>query len=118
MSRTNMDLSDLPKHIKEIIPRLHLSKTKEYTWELYGKHKCGYESQLENEAIELVNFAKRFYADAGIVKTHFWYEVYSDNELSVKTRRNKAYQQGFHNYIELRITDPVARIFEKEKEIL
>lgn len=115
MSRTNISLSDIPQYIKDILPRLHQSKTKEHVWELYGKHKCGYESKLETEANKLVNFAKRFYADAEIVETHFWYDVFRDSEVSWKTRRAKAYCQGFRNSVEIRITDPVALILEKEK---
>ncbi len=113
MSKTNISLSDIPQYINEILPRLHLSKTKEYTWRLYGKHKCGYVSQLENEAGKLVSFAKRFYADAEIVKTHFWFDVFPATKAeSRQARLAKAYRQGFRNSIEIRITDPVARILE------
>ena len=113
MSRTNISVSDIPKYIMEMLPRLNLSRTKEYTWRLYGRHKCGYESQLEAEADRLVSFAKRFYADAEIVETHFWYDTFpAEAGESWKTRRTKAYHQDFHNFVEIRITDPVARILE------
>ncbi|MBO6292977.1 MAG: hypothetical protein J6N51_12115 [Selenomonas sp.] len=118
MSRTNISLSDIPKYIKDMLPRLHLSKTREYTWKLYGKHKCGHESQLETEADKLVNFAKRFYADAEITETNFWYDAFpAEAGESWKTRRTKAYRQGFRNSVEIRITDPVARMLEKALQL-
>ena len=120
MSRTNISVSDIPKYITEMLPRLNLSGTKEYTWRLYGRHKCGYESQLEAEADRLVSFAKRFYADAEIVETHFWFDDFPAAETaSRQTRLKTAYRQGFRNSVEIRITDPVARILEmalKQKE--
>lgn len=118
MSRTNMAISDIPKYINDMLPRLYLSTTKEYVWILYGKHKCGYESQLESEADKLVSFAKRFHADAEIVSTCFWNDICPPKEgESWKTARARAYCQGVRNFVEIRITDPVAITLEKALHI-
>lgn len=79
-----------------------------YGWRLYGKNRCGGEIGLMNEAKRLVKFAKRKYAEAYIVRPHFWNAKYNT--------RSVAYKHGHRNYVYLVITDPVALRIEREKK--
>lgn len=72
-----------------------------YTWRVY-KHSNGqWESSFEAEVLRLVNWAKREYADARLVR-HVWF--------SVKEHRKPLYRRDYAIVV---ITDPVAQKLEK-----
>ena len=122
MSKTVLTVADVPKYIKEIVSRLRLTADYAegdlpgYTFKLYGKHKVGYEEQLQGDCEKLLAWCKRWYADAYIVSEHFWYtdvpEPYEHS--STRAHRQKAYRLRYRNYIKVIITDPVAHRFEKD----
>lgn len=122
MSKTMLTTADVPKYIKEIVSRLKLTTNYTendlpgYTFKLYGKHKIGYEEQLNSDCEKLLAWCKRWYADAYIASEHFWYkEVPEPYECSsTRAHRQKAYRMGYRNYIKVIITDPVAHRFEKD----
>ena len=113
MSLTLMGQFDIPKYIRDILPNLRPTVYDEggdvgYVWRLYGKHRIGFESQLKSEAERLVKWAKRYYADAYVIKEHFWY-----NDLPIAYQnKNYAYRTNHRNYITINITDPVAKQLE------
>lgn len=123
MSKTMLMTDDVPKYIREIVSRLRLTTNygqqdmPGYTFLLYGRHKVGYEDQLESDCEKLLNWCKRYYADAYITEKHFWWDDVPnpvDFGAGNKYQRRKAYRDGFRNYIKLVITDPVAYRFEKD----
>lgn len=72
-----------------------------YTWRVY-KHSNGqWESSFEAEVLRLVNWAKREYADARLVR-HVWF--------STKEHRKPLYRRDYAIVV---ITDPVAQKLEK-----
>ena len=114
--------ADVPKYIKEIVPRLHLTTNYSekdipgYTFNLYGKYKVGYEDMLANDCEKLLAWCKRWYADAYLVSTHFWWtDVPALNDIcGDRSHRRRAYKMGYRNYVKIVITDPVAHRFEKD----
>ena len=116
--------NDVPKYIREIASRLRLTTDYEdgdypgYTFKLYGRWKIGYENQLKTECEKLIAWSKSWYADAYVVKEHFWYDdvpLPTEHDYGgSKWHKRKAYRQGFRNYIKLVITDPVAWRFERD----
>lgn len=122
MNKTMLTTADVPKYIKEIVSRLHLTTDYAendlpgYTFKLYGKHKVGYEDMLANECEKLLNWCKRWYADAYVASEHFWYtDVPAPHDFGCdRSHRRKAYELGHRNYIKVIITDPVAHRFEKD----
>ena len=112
----------VPQYIREIVSRLRYEPSHNpepgYTFNLYGKWKIGYEEQLKRDAEKLIAWAEKHYAESYIVKEHWWYEeVPLVNEYEFKGTKNhraRASKQGYRNHITLVITDPVARIFEKD----
>lgn len=122
MSKTTLTTADVPKYIREIVPRLRLTTDYAegdipgYTFKLYGKHKVGYEDQLHSDCEKLLAWCKRWYADAYIASEHFWYtDVPVPNRFSGDhSHRRRAYEMGYRNYIKVIITDPVAHRFEKD----
>lgn len=122
MSRTLLTTADVPKYVREIVTRLHLTTTYAendipgYTFNLFGKYKIGYENQLQSDCEKLIAWCKRYYADAYVVSEHYWYtDVPAANEYrGDRSHRRRAYEMGYRNYIKLVITDPVAHRFEKD----
>ena len=123
MSKTMLTTADVPKYIKEIVPRLKLTTDYAendipgYTFKLYGKHKIGYEGQLMSDCEKLLAWCKRWHADAYIVSEHFWgtdIPVTPGGIAGDRNHRHKAYVLGYRNYIKVIITDPVAHRFEKD----
>lgn len=122
MSKTMLTTADVPKYIKEIVPRLRLTADYAegdipgYTFKLYGKHKIGYEDQLQSNCEKLLAWCKRWYADAYIASEHFWYtDVPAPTRFpGDQSHRRRAYEMGYRNYIKVVITDPVAHRFEKD----
>lgn len=116
---------DIPKYVKILLPRLKPTINEQlegivgYTWRLYGCRKVGGIQTLQNEAQKLVAFAKRFYAESFIVKEHMYYKDIDMDypNIGTKWHRQKAYRMGFHNYVTLVITDPVAQQLEKAKTL-
>lgn len=123
MSKTMLTTADVPKYIREIVTRLHLTDdyaendVAGYTFKLYGKWKVGFESQLQSDCDKLIAWCKRYYADAYVISEHFWdtdvpaalYGIRGD-----RAHRRKAYEMGYRNYIKVIITDPVAHRFEQD----
>lgn len=115
--------SKLSKYIKDMLPRLSLCNNYDlpnmvpgYTWELRGKHKIGYSSQLISEAERLVDYANRQgYRSAededksGIIEMHFPGGLTRQSE-------QRAYRNHLRNKITMVIYDPVARILEMAKQ--
>lgn len=121
MSKTSLATADVPKYIREIVARLHLttdyagSDLAGYTFKLYGKWRVGYENQLESDCEKLIAWCKRYYADAYVAEKHFWYnEIEMGPFAMLKQKMKKAYRIGYRNYIKVIITDPVAHRFEKD----
>ena len=123
MSKTMLTTADVPKYIKEIVSRLHLttdyaeSDIPGYTFKLYGKWKVGYKSQLQSDCEKLLAWCKRWYADAYVVSEHFWWtdvEKTPGGFPGDKWHKQKAFREGYRNYIKVIITDPVAHRFEKD----
>ena len=122
MSKTMLTTADVPKYVKEIVPRLKLTTDYAendlpgYTFKLYGKHKIGYEEQLMSDCEKLLNWCKRYYADACVASKHFWYtDVPAPHDFSgTRSHQRRAYELGYRNYIKVIITDPVAYRFEKD----
>ena len=124
MSKTMLTQADVPKYIREIVSRLH--QTTDYadndlpgsTFKLYGKWTVGYANQLSSDCEKLLNWCKRWHADAYIVSEHFWMTDVPNTpgyfSPGNKWHRRKAYRDGFRNYIKVVITDPVAHRFEKD----
>lgn len=122
MSKTLLTSADVPKYIREIVARLHLTTNYAendlpgYTFKLYGKWKLGYESQLTSDCEKLVAWCKRHYAEAYVASEHFWWaDVSAPNGFAGgRSHRRRAYETGYRNYIKVIITDPVANRFEKD----
>lgn len=123
MSKTLLMTEDVPAYIREIVPYLRLiTEYKDgdipgYTFKLYGKYKIGYEDQLRNNCEKLLNWCQRYYADAYVVSTHFWWSDVipsRSDDFYTREHRRKAYREGYRNYIKIVITDPVAHRFEKD----
>jgi len=122
MSKTILTTSDVPKYIKEIVPRLNQTTDYAendlpgYTFKLYGRHKIGYEDQLTSDCEKLLAWCKRYYADAYIASEHFWRtDVPAPNRFGLDhAHKRRAYETGYRNYIKVVITDPVAHRFEKD----
>lgn len=121
MSKTLLTTVDVPKYIREIVARLHLTTDYAendipgYTFKLYGKWKVGYESQLDSDCEKLIAWCKRCFADAYVAERHFWYnEVEMGPFAMQKQKMRKAFRIGYRNYIKVIITDPVAHRFEKD----
>lgn len=121
MSKTMLTTADVPQYIREIASRLRPTTQygekdlAGYTFLLYGRHKVGYESQLETDCDKLIAWCRRYYADAFITEKHFWYDEVEMGAYAVpKQVRQKAYRIGYRNHIKLVITDPVAFRFEKD----
>lgn len=124
MSKTLITTNDVPQYIRDIVKNLRpsVSEPEEtalsgYTFRLYGSHKVGYESQLSTNCEKLLDWCRRYYADAYVVQRHFWFDdvakpggAYTGD----KYHQRKAYREGFRNYIVVVITDPVAYRFEKD----
>lgn len=125
MSRELMSQTDIPKYIMELLPRLKPTVIEQengivgYTWRLYGLRKVGGIRTLQTEAEKLVKFAKRYYAESYIVKEHMYYDDVPYQQFKgTKWHIQKAHRDGFHNYITIVITDPVAKQLEKAKQII
>lgn len=123
MSKTLLTTADVPQYIQGIVSRLRPTTDyvdgdlPGYTFKLYGKWKIGYESQLQSDCEKLVNWCKRYFADAYASTEHFWWaeiEKTPSGFIGDKAHKRKAYQAGFRNYIKVVITDPVAHRFEKD----
>lgn len=124
MSKTLLTTQDVPKYIREIVARLHLTTDYAeddlpgYTFKLYGKWKVGYAGQLKSDCEKLIAWCKGWYADAYIASEHFWWTdvPYNPNGgfSGDKWHRRKAFETGYRNYIKVIITDPVAHRFEKD----
>ena len=123
MSKTLLKTEDVPAYIREIVCRLRLTRDYQegdipgYTFILYGNHKIGYHNQLISDCDKLVAWCKRYYADAYIVSKHFWWTEVAHSrhdDRGTKWHKQKAYREGFRNYIKVVITDPVAHRFEKD----
>lgn len=124
MSKTLITTNDVPQYIRDIVKNLRpsVSEPEEtalpgYTFRLYGSHKVGYESQLSTNCEKLLDWCRRYYADAYVVQRHFWFDdvakpggAYTGD----KYHQRKAYRERFRNYIAVVITDPVAYRFEKD----
>lgn len=118
---------DVPQYIKEIVKRLSPVQMEYsdadgnwwgYTFRLDAKWKCGYETQLESDCEKLLNWCRRWYAHAAVIKYMWW-----ENEVSTSTEheskgtywhRRKALREGFRNHVYVVISDPVAFRFEKD----
>ena len=122
MSKTMLTTADVPKYIKEIVTRLKPTTDYEendlpgYTFKLYGKYKVGHENMLVNECAKLLNWCKRYCADAYVASNHFWYaDVPAPHAFRGDlAHQRRAYELGYRNYIKVIITDPVAHRFEKD----
>lgn len=122
MSRTMLTQADVPKYIREIVANLYPTTREQaeagYTFQLFGKHKVGYEDQLASDCEKLLTWCQRYYADAYIVSEHFWMTDVPTPSGNLcagdKWHKRKAYREGFRNYITVVITDPVAYRFEKD----
>lgn len=121
MSKTLLTTADVPKYIRQIVARLRPTTqcgendVAGYTFLLYGRHKVGYENQLEADCEKLIAWCQRYYAEAYVTEKHFWYdEVKMGAYAGPKEIRRKAYRVGYRNHIKLVITDPVAYRFEKD----
>lgn len=117
--------ADVPEYIRQIAKRLRPVSPEQYTeecvpgytFDLYGQHKVGYESQLHAECEKLLKWANSWYADAHIVEERFWYQKVSLGEFEPfggKTHQRRAYRQHYRNHIRIVITDPVAMRFEND----
>lgn len=123
MSKTMLLAEDVPQYIREIVKNLRLDTRYEeddvpgYTFRLYGKHRVGYESQLSSDCEKLLAWCKRHYADAYVVGEHFWFtDVPAPHDFGGDlAHQRKAYELGYHNYIKVVITDPVALRFENDR---
>ena len=124
MSKTLLTRKDVPKYVQEIVTRLCLTTdyTEQdlpgYTFKLYGKWRVGYENQLRGDCQKLIDWCRSYFADAYIVSEHFWMTDVpheSNGFAGDKHHKQKAYRQGYRNYIKIVITDPVANRFEKDK---
>lgn len=124
MSKTLLTTADVPAYIKDIVR--NLSSTTDYkehdvpgyTFKLYGRHKIGYESQLQSDCEKLLAWCQKWYADAYVISEHFWWTdvpAASGGLIGDRSHRAKAYRDGFRNYIKVVVTDPVAHRFEKDK---
>lgn len=117
--------NNLPKYVKNMLPRLSESRNYDlpnyipgYTWELTGKWKLGYSSQLLSEAEMLIAYSNRMCGfakdeDGNCAIIHQSLPGDSDKSTVAKSRRN-----GERNKVTLVIYDPVARCIEKAKEEL
>lgn len=123
MSKTLLGTADVPQYIREIVARLRLTTDYTandipgYTFKLYGKWKVGYESQLRSDCQKLIEWCHRYYADAYMVSEHFWMTDVPNGSSGFsgdKYHKQKAYRQGYRNYMKIVITDPVANRFEKD----
>ena len=125
MSKTLITTDDVPEYIRDIVKNLRpsVSEPEEnalpgYTFRLYGNHKVGYESQLSTNCEKLLDWCRRYYAEAYVVQEHFWFNDVvkpgSSFDGGDKCHQRKAYREGFRNYIAVVITDPVAYRFEKD----
>lgn len=123
MSKTLILKEDVPQYIRDIVSRLHLTTDYAetdipgYTFKLYGNWRVGYESQLQSDCEKLIAWCKRYYADAYVASTHFWWEDVPHSANSCggdKWHKAKAYRDGYRNYIKVIIADPVAYRFEKD----
>ena len=79
MSKTLITTADVPQYIRDIVKNLRpsVSEPEEsalpgYTFRLYGNHRVGYESQLDTNCEKLLDWCRRYYADAYVVQPHFW----------------------------------------------
>lgn len=100
----------VPKYVAELVKRKRIAPAPTYeqeadvygyTWRVY-KHSNGqWEASFEAEVLRLVNWAKREYADARLVR-HVWF--------SVKEHRKPLYRRDYAIVV---ITDPVAQRLEK-----
>lgn len=124
MSKTFITTNDVPQYIRDIVKNLRPSVFEPeeatlpgYTFRLYGNHRVGYESQLSTNCEKLLDWCRRYYADAYVVQRHFWIddvEKPGGAYTGDKSHQRKAYRDGFRNYITVVITDPVAYRFEKD----
>lgn len=116
----------VPKYIRRIVQRLHpvlMEYTDEegnwwgYTFRLDAKWRCGYEGQLEADAKKLVEWSKRWYAHAKLIRCAYWstdVPIEPESDRGCARHRRKALQDGWRNHAFLVITDPVANRFEKD----
>lgn len=124
MSKTLITTADVPQYIRDIVKNLRpsVSEPEEsalpgYTFRLYGNHRVGYESQLDTNCEKLLDWCRRYYAEAYVVQRHFWFDDVAKPGGAFtgdKSHQRKAYREGFRNYISMVITDPVAYRFEKD----
>ena len=103
MSRTLMGQKDIPKYVKEALPRLYQSngvpgEIVGYAWTLYGRYKTVYDNRLEREAERIAKWAQRYYAEANVIGE------------SCFNKRIGA--RGYTHFIHINITDPVAKQIE------
>ncbi|MBQ8245829.1 MAG: hypothetical protein IJZ42_01735 [Lachnospiraceae bacterium] len=124
MSKTLLLTEDVPGYIREIVQNLRPITTKYqaedipgYTFNLYGRHKIGYENQLDNDCQKLLKWCQQHHADAYILSVHSWWkdvEPCAGDYRGTKSHKMKAYRERFRNHIRVVITDPVAFRFEKD----
>ena len=100
----------VPKYVadmvsqKRIVPapvREHEADAHGYTWRVYKRNNGQWERTFEAEVLRLVEWAKREYADARLVR-HVWF--------SAKEHRKPLYRMDYAIVV---ITDPVAQKLEK-----
>lgn len=99
-----MSFIKVPKYVKNILYYSTLLD-EPYRIKIKSKHKVGGERGFEKEINKLIDWCKRYYADASIIENGMWYKKYAT--------ASQAYSHGHHNYFILEVTDPVMLVWEK-----
>lgn len=95
----------IPSYIKKILQRSQLLN-EPYKIKIYGNNKVGGEKGFIKEIEKLIDWCKRYYAEAIITENGMWYKKYAT--------ASQAYSHGHHNYFILEVTDPVMLKWEKD----
>ena len=94
----------VPKYIKNILYYSTLLD-EPYRIKIKSKNKVGGEKGFEKEINKLIEWCKRYYADATIIENGMWYNKYQT--------ASQAYSHGHRNYFILEVTDPIMFLWEK-----
>lgn len=95
----------VPKYIKEILYYSTLLD-EPYRIKIMSKNKVGGEQGFKKSINKLIEWCKRYYADATIIEDGMWYNKYQT--------ASQAYSHGYRNYFILEVTDPVMLKWEKD----
>ena len=100
-----MNTITVPKYVKRLLQGSILLD-EPYRIKVFANNKVGGEKGFLKEIDKLIDWCKRWYADATIIENGMWYEKYQT--------ASQAYSHGHHNYFILEVTDPVMLKWEKD----